>query len=94
MWKSTFLVGNIHLDPHLDPHLDFKNGYGRLWGGSTSHGTIITGRAHYEANKYLFFFGRGMIVKLMGRCRRLKEAFKLVDDLCQEYGLKVNIQVI
>jgi len=34
-----------------------------------------------------------MIVKLMGRCRRLKEAFKLVEELSKEYGLKVNIQV-
>merc|ERR1719356_1225110 len=29
----------------------------------------------------------------MGRCRRLNQAFKLVEDLSKEYGLKVNIQV-
>jgi len=34
-----------------------------------------------------------MIVKLMGRCRRLNQAFSIIDDLSREYGLKVNIQV-
>merc|ERR1719183_1751822 len=34
-----------------------------------------------------------MLVKLMGRCRRLNQAFTLVEDIRQEYGLKVNIQV-
>jgi len=34
-----------------------------------------------------------MLVKLMGRCRRLNKAFSLIDDLTKEYGLKVNIQV-
>jgi len=34
-----------------------------------------------------------MLVKLMGRCRRLNMAFSLIDDLSSEYGLKVNIQV-
>merc|ERR1719265_815802 len=34
-----------------------------------------------------------MLVKLMGRCRRLNKAFTLVKDIRQEYGLKVNIQV-
>jgi len=34
-----------------------------------------------------------MLVKLMGRCRRLSQAFTLVEDIKQEYGLKVNIQV-
>jgi len=34
-----------------------------------------------------------MLVKLMGRCRRLNQAFTLVEDIRREYGLKVNIQV-
>merc|ERR1719181_52636 len=34
-----------------------------------------------------------MLVKLMGRCKRLNQAFSLIDELSQEYGLKVNIQV-
>jgi pentatricopeptide repeat protein len=34
-----------------------------------------------------------MLVKLMGRCRRLSEAFSMVEDISREYGLKVNIQV-
>jgi len=34
-----------------------------------------------------------MLVKLMGRCRRLNKAFSLIDDLTAAYGLKVNIQV-
>jgi len=34
-----------------------------------------------------------MLVKLMGRCKRLNQAFTLVEDIRQEYGLKVNIQV-
>jgi len=34
-----------------------------------------------------------MIVKLMGRCRRLNQAFSIIEDLSREYGLKVNIQV-
>jgi len=34
-----------------------------------------------------------MVVKLMGRCRRLNQAFSIVEDLSSEYGLKVNIQV-
>jgi pentatricopeptide repeat protein len=34
-----------------------------------------------------------MLVKLMGRCRRINQAFTMLDDISQEYGLKVNIQV-
>jgi len=34
-----------------------------------------------------------MLVKLMGRCRRVDQAFTLIDELSQEYGLRVNIQV-
>merc|ERR1719335_1663190 len=34
-----------------------------------------------------------MMVKLMGRCRRLKQAFSILEDISREYGLKVNIQV-
>merc|ERR1719272_478819 len=34
-----------------------------------------------------------MLVKLMGRCRRLNQAFTMLDDISREYGLKINIQV-
>jgi len=34
-----------------------------------------------------------MVVKLMGRCRKLNQAFSIIDDICREYGLKLNIQV-
>jgi pentatricopeptide repeat protein len=34
-----------------------------------------------------------MLVKLMGRCRRINEAFTMLEDISQEYGLKINIQV-
>merc|ERR1719217_1085279 len=34
-----------------------------------------------------------MLVKLMGRCRRLNQAFSLIEDITKEYGLKINIQV-
>jgi len=34
-----------------------------------------------------------MLVKLMGRCRRINQAFTLISEVSQEYGLKVNIQV-
>jgi pentatricopeptide repeat protein len=34
-----------------------------------------------------------MLVKLMGRCRRISEAFTLLDDISKEYGLQINIQV-
>lgn len=34
-----------------------------------------------------------IMVKLMGRCRRLKQAFSIIEDISHEYGLKVNIQV-
>jgi len=34
-----------------------------------------------------------MMVKLMGRCKRLNQAFTLLEDISREYGLKVNIQV-
>jgi len=33
------------------------------------------------------------LAKLFGRCRRLNQAFTLIEDLSSEYGLKVNIQV-
>jgi len=34
-----------------------------------------------------------MLVKLMGRCKRLNQAFVMLDDISKEYGLKINIQV-
>lgn len=34
-----------------------------------------------------------MLVKLMGRCRRLGQAFSMVDVFTKEYGVKINIQV-
>merc|ERR1719337_423574 len=34
-----------------------------------------------------------MLVKLMGRCKRLNQAFSIIEDLSREYGLKVNIRV-
>merc|ERR1719491_1306627 len=34
-----------------------------------------------------------MLVKLMGRCRRLNQAFSILEDISREYGLQVNIQV-
>lgn len=34
-----------------------------------------------------------MLVKLMGRCKRINEAFAILDDISKEYGLKINIQV-
>jgi len=34
-----------------------------------------------------------MIIKLMGRCRRLNQAFTIIEDMSREYGLKLNIQV-
>merc|ERR1740117_2479372 len=34
-----------------------------------------------------------MLVKLMGRCRRLNQAFSLIEEITSEYNLKVNIQV-
>jgi len=34
-----------------------------------------------------------MLVKLMGRCKRLNQAFIMIEDISQEYGLKINIQV-
>jgi len=34
-----------------------------------------------------------MLVKLMGRCKRLNQAFTMIEDISQEYGLKINIQV-
>merc|ERR1719162_1919625 len=33
------------------------------------------------------------LAKLFGRCRRLNQAFTLIEDLSREYGLNVNIQV-
>merc|ERR1740138_1064475 len=34
-----------------------------------------------------------MLVKLMGRCKRLNQAFAMIDDIRKEYGLKINVQV-
>jgi pentatricopeptide repeat protein len=34
-----------------------------------------------------------MLVKLMGRCRRINEAFTMLEAISQEYGLQINIQV-
>merc|ERR1740133_189763 len=34
-----------------------------------------------------------MLVKLMGRCKRLNQAFPLLEEISQEYGLKINVQV-
>jgi pentatricopeptide repeat protein len=34
-----------------------------------------------------------MLVKLMGRCKRLNRAFSLLEEIGQEYGLRINIQV-
>merc|ERR1719321_1507295 len=34
-----------------------------------------------------------MLVKLFGRCRRINQAFTMLEDISQEYGLKINIQV-
>merc|ERR1719198_1535572 len=34
-----------------------------------------------------------MLVKLMGRCRRINQAFEMLEDISKEYGLKINIQV-
>merc|ERR1719329_1089253 len=34
-----------------------------------------------------------MLIKLMGRCRKLTQCFSIVEDLSREYGLKLNIQV-
>merc|ERR1740133_173723 len=34
-----------------------------------------------------------MLVKLMGRCRRINQAFSMIEDISNEFGLKINIQV-
>jgi len=34
-----------------------------------------------------------ILVKLMGRCRRLNQAFIMVEDISKEYNLKINVQV-
>jgi len=34
-----------------------------------------------------------MLVKLMGRCRRINQASTMLEDISKEYGLKINIQV-
>merc|ERR1719261_843682 len=34
-----------------------------------------------------------MLVKLMGRCRRINQASTLLEDISKEYGLKINSQV-
>merc|ERR1719331_3086490 len=38
-------------------------------------------------------FTLSMLVKLMGRCKRLNQAFALIAEISHEYSLKVNIQV-
>merc|ERR1719162_798879 len=34
-----------------------------------------------------------MLVKLMGRCKRLNQAFIMLEDISKEYGLRINVQV-
>jgi pentatricopeptide repeat protein len=34
-----------------------------------------------------------MLVKLMGRCKRINQAFTMLEDISREYGLRINIQV-
>merc|ERR1719386_639210 len=34
-----------------------------------------------------------ILVKLMGRARRLDQAFALIEDLCTKHGFRPNIQV-
>lgn len=34
-----------------------------------------------------------MLVKLLGRCKRLNQAFVLLEDISKEYGIRINIQV-
>jgi len=34
-----------------------------------------------------------MLVKLMGRCRRINQAFTMLEDISREYGLRINVQV-
>lgn len=34
-----------------------------------------------------------MLVKLMGRCKRLNQAFTMLEDISREYGLRINVQV-
>merc|ERR1719503_378550 len=34
-----------------------------------------------------------MLVKLMGRCRRINQAFGMLQEISKEYGLKINVQV-
>merc|ERR1719450_2012472 len=34
-----------------------------------------------------------ILVKLMGRARRLDEAFSMMEDLCRTHGFRPNIQV-
>merc|ERR1719359_1136618 len=34
-----------------------------------------------------------MLVKLMGRCKRLNQAFVMLEDISREYGLRINVQV-
>jgi pentatricopeptide repeat protein len=38
-------------------------------------------------------FTLSILVKLMGRCRRLNQAFSIIEDARRDYGLKWNIQV-
>merc|ERR1719454_1129462 len=46
-------------------------------------------KSHVAPSNYTL----SIMVKLMGRCRRLNQAFTIVQNISQEYGLKVNIQV-
>jgi pentatricopeptide repeat protein len=34
-----------------------------------------------------------VLVKLMGRCRRVNQVFTLIEDISKDYGLQINIQV-
>merc|ERR1719213_1083945 len=34
-----------------------------------------------------------MLIKLMGRCRRINQAFTMLEEISKEHGLKINIQV-
>merc|ERR1719231_714739 len=38
-------------------------------------------------------FTLSILVKLMGRSRRLNQAFAIIDELCAQHGFRPNIQV-
>merc|ERR1719454_2329027 len=46
-------------------------------------------KSHVAPSNYTL----SILVKLLGRCRRLNQAFSIVQEISQAYGLKVNIQV-